>query len=37
MRNAAQQVAMLDVPDFVHRHLLRAAVNSTWGDQIIHH
>ncbi len=24
----------LDVPDFVHRHLLRAAVNSTWGDKL---
>ena len=24
----------VDVPDFVHRHLLRAAVNSTWGDKL---
>lgn len=24
----------IDIPDFVHRHLLRGAVNSTWGDPV---
>ncbi len=24
----------IDVPDFIHRHLLRGAVNSTWGDKL---
>ncbi len=31
---ASCQGADKDVPDYVHRHVLRGAINSTWGDAL---
>jgi hypothetical protein len=29
-----KRVTPQDVPDYVHNHVLRGAINSTWGDQL---